>query len=1085
MKKTFLFLLLALLLCQLILAQEFTNYTLYNTATNTFKGNNIKSLHQTKSGSLFLITDGGISSNYNNVWKTTSSLNDFIFQVEDFYEIDGDTILLLMNGQESSKMIVAKYNYATNTIKRDSTHAIEKYLNIIGPSCIEMDGDGNFWVGTQYQGLSIVNKDSLVVQYTYDFFNNTSPIGTNEISTIYKDLQDNMWVGTQSDGLYKFDGLNWTHYIDIFKNESSSLRANRINQIIQDANTFWVATDFGLVSFDGTQWKKSWPINQIVYGPFMIYSINIDSENVVWAGSNYGLYTLKNDVWESKIFPDIVSNTYTFNKIQSIQIDDTGTKWLGTDYGIVEYSDAFVKRTVTDGYEATNAFSIQIDKQDNVWIGHYLGISKYDGSTWSNYNRYHGVLESTYNFAIDSKNQKWLAGQYGAWEFNDADTSIASIWGFYGPPLKSSTVNEIKISSTDHVWVASDDGLSHYDLNNWTSYTTADGLPHNRVRSLAIDKNDNVWIGTDNGLARLSPDNTWYYYNPGSTTELYSNYVLNICIDKNNNVWCSSPQGLQFFDGVKWTVYNFPAFVGINDIKVDAENVIWVCAYDAIYKFDGEVWEIFKDFLDFSSNIYEMAIDQKGNKWLCLDGNSIVKFNDNGPGSKATKNKVFGYVFNDINNNGIKDTGEKGIRNQIIQLTPNNFVATDKNGQFITYANLGTNSFVYRTPRNWIATTDTIKSFAYSQDDVVDTIYFGIEQDENVVEYGIDIMASRSRTSFDSHYWIDYYNFSIQEQTVTVKFKVDTLVDIKNITPTPSSIDKNVITWNSFSMKPYETGQFHISAMMPDFNFAGDTLLSYASMFDDLHIAKDTLRQILTNSFDPNDKQVREGFGNENYVLMGTQLKYTIRFQNTGTDTAYNVVIKDMIDANLDLTSLSIVGSSHACKLKVYGKNMVSFIFENINLPHQTMNDSASNGFVSFVINPLSSEIEEKETVSNSAEIYFDFNPPIYTNKVSNVYVTSYPSIVVTSTKDKMLNEIHNIVIYPNPTQNNFTIHYTGNADVSIVLIDVMGSIILQKEMTTPTETINTLCDQAPGMYQIIIYDKNQGVVGRSKIIKL
>ena len=257
MKKTFLFLLLALLLCQLILAQEFTNYTLYNTATNTFKGNNIKSLHQTKSGSLFLITDGGISSNYNNVWKTTSSLNDFIFQVEDFYEIDGDTILLLMNGQESSKMIVAKYNYATNTIKRDSTHAIEKYLNIIGPSCIEMDGDGNFWVGTQYQGLSIVNKDSLVVQYTYDFFNNTSPIGTNEISTIYKDLQDNMWVGTQSDGLYKFDGLNWTHYIDIFKNESSSLRANRINQIIQDANTFWVATDFGLVSFDGTQWKKS------------------------------------------------------------------------------------------------------------------------------------------------------------------------------------------------------------------------------------------------------------------------------------------------------------------------------------------------------------------------------------------------------------------------------------------------------------------------------------------------------------------------------------------------------------------------------------------------------------------------------------------------------------------------------------------------------------------------------------------------------------------------------------------------------------------------------------------------------------
>jgi len=1085
MKKKSLFLLIALMLCQISYAQEFTHYTLSNTATNTFKGNNIKSLHQTKRGSLFLITDGGISSNYNNVWKTTSSLNDFIFQVEDFYEIEGDTILLLMNGQEGPEIIVAKYNYVTNTIKRDSTHAIEKYINIFGPSCIEMDGKGNFWIGTSYQGISIINKDSLVAQYTFDFSNNTSPLKTNEISTIYKDQQDNMWVGTRTNGLYKYDGLNWTHYLDIFKPESFYTTGSTINQIIEKSNMLWVATANGLVSFDGIQWKKTWPVNQFVYGPFIVYSVNVDAENVVWVGSNYGLYTFKNDVWESKVFPDIVANTYTFNKIQSIQIDANSTKWLGTDYGVVEYANTFVKRTVTDGFESQNAFSIQIDKQDNVWIGHYTGISKYDGSTWLNYNRFHEVRGGIYNFAIDSKNQKWLAGQYNMWRFNDADTSVANFWSFYGLPLRSSTANEIKISSADHVWVGSDDGLSHYDLNTWTSYTTADGLPHNRVRSLAIDKNDNVWIGTDNGLARLSPDNTWYYYNPGSTTELYSNYVLNICVDNNNNVWCSSPKGLQFFDGVKWTVYDFPAFVGINDIKVDAENVIWVCAYDAIYKFDGEVWEIFRDFLGFSSNIYEMAIDQKGNKWLCLDGNSIVKFNDNGPGSKTTKNKVFGYVFNDINNNGIKDAGEKGIRNQIVQLSPNNFIATDTNGKFITYAKLGTNSFVYRTPRNWIATTDTIKSFAYSQDDVVNTVYFGISHDESIVEYGINIMSSRSRTSFDSHYWIDYYNYSIQEETVTLKLELDSLVQIESITPTPSSIEKNVITWEFFSIDSYETGQFHVTALMPDFNFTGDTLLSYASMFNELHTANDTLQQILTNSFDPNDKLVREGIGEENYVLMGTQLKYTIRFQNTGTDTAYKVVVKDLIDKNLDITSLKIVGSSHTCKLKVYGENRVSFIFEDINLPKQATNDSASNGFISFVIYPLLSAVEDKEKVFNSAEIYFDFNPPIYTSTVTNTYVKSYPYKLVTSTKDKILNEKHNILIYPNPTQNDFTINYTGKSDVSILLIDVMGNVFLQRELSNESTTIFSLNGQAPGMYQIVLLDKKSGVVGRSKLIKI
>lgn len=1087
MKNNYLLLLIILLVCQISFAQDFTYYTLSNTATNTFKGNDIRSLHRTKSGSLFLITDGGISSNHNNVWKTTSYIGDFHIQVRDFYEIEGDTILLLMDGQDSPKMIVAKYNYVTNTIKRDSTHAIEKYINTFGPTCIEMDGNGNFWIGTAYQGISIINQDGVVAEYRYDFFNNTSPLETNEITTIYKDLQDNMWVGTKSKGLYKFDGVNWIHFKDMFKYESSSSTCNSINQVLQHSNMFWVATGDGLFSFDGTTWNKFEPMTQNVFGIFIVNSINIDSDNTVWVGADYGFYTFKNNVWSNILFPDIVSNTYTFNKIRSIQIDANGTKWLGTDYGVVEYTNTFVKRIVTDGFESQNAFSIQIDKEDNVWIGHYTGISKFDGSTWLNYNRFHDVRGEIYNFAIDSKNQKWLAGQYNMWKFNDADTSVVNFWSFYGTPLRSSTANEIKISSADHVWVGSDDGLSHYDLNTWTSYTTADGLPHNRVRSLAIDKNDNVWIGTDNGLARLSTDNTWYYYNPGSTTQPYSNYVLNICIDNNNNVWCSSPQGLQFFDGVKWTVYNFPAFGGINDIKVDAENTIWVCAYDAIYKFDGEVWEIFRNLLgtNFSANIYEMAIDQKGNKWVCMDGNAIVKFNDHGPGSKATKNKVFGYVFNDSNNNQIKDAGEKGIRNQIIQLSPNNFVATDSNGRFVTYANSGTNSFVFRTPRNWLASTDTATSFTYNDGDVVDTIYFGISHDETIVEYGINIMSSRSRTSFDSHYWIDYYNYSIQDEVVTLKFVLDTLVHIESVTPQPSSIDKNVITWEFVSMEAYETGQFHVTALMPDFNFAGDTLLSYASMFNDLHAANDTLLQILTNSFDPNDKLVREGVGEGKDVLMGTSLKYTIRFQNTGTDTAYKVVVKDRIDKNLDITSLKIVGSSHDCKLKVYGANMVSFIFEDINLPQQAVNDSASNGFVSFTIDPLLSEVKENDKVFNSAEIYFDFNPPIYTNTVTNTYVKYHSNGIVTSIKDEKLNKKNNIVIYPNPTQNDFTVNCTGGQDLSIIIIDAMGNVILQKELTGESTTIDALNEHAAGMYQIVILDKKSGVVGRSKLIKL
>jgi uncharacterized repeat protein (TIGR01451 family) len=986
-------------LSKLSVAQEFTYYANNNTATNTFHGNDINTLYKTKSGSLFLITDGGISTNYNNVWKSIVEFEGYPIRVRTFYELDGDTLLLLLDKTGESSTIVTKYNYVTNTIKRDPSHQIQKYLKQGYLSCMEKDGKGNFWIGATYGGVSIIGKDSLVAEYYYDFINNKSPIGTNEITTIFKDAQDNMWVGTVLKGLYKFDGLNWTNYTKIFESDatsSSNPPCVRINKVIQDGNMLWVATGDGLCSFDGTTWKKYEPKTQNVFGIFEVLSVNIDANKTLWVGSNYGLYSLTNGTWTTRVFPDIVVTTFTYNKIRSIEIAADGTKLLATDFGIVEYTDVFQKRTVTDGFEGWNATSVQVDKDDNVWVGHSKGMSKYDGKTWVNYNKFHGIneLQSIYQFAIDSKKQKWICGQYNIYKFND--TTFTNYWSFAGLPLRSSTPNEIKVSSKDHVWVGSDDGLSHYDLNTWTAYTTANGLPHNRVRSLAIDKNDAVWVGTDNGLARLS-GNTWTYYNPG-IPGTYANYVLNICTDSNNNVWCSTAEDLHYFDGTSWKIIKEFHMASINDITVDAANAVWISTYNSgIYKFDGEVWENYKDLLNtgYTMPVYELAIDSKGNKWVAGDGYRLIKITDNGAGSKTTHNKIYGYVFNDANNNKVKDPAEKGISNRIIQLSPHNFTATDGNGKFITYANTGLNTIKLKTPDHWIASTDSVQSFTYTEGDVIDTIYFGIMHDENITEYALNITTSRSRTSFESHYWLDYYNYSIQQQTAAITFQVDTLVEIKSITPTPLSVVKNLITWQSVSMDPYAKGQFHIVGLMPDFNFAGDTLINAAVLTDGKHTVKDTLMQVLTNSYDPNDKQVQEGRDKEKYVLMGTPLTYTVRFQNTGTDTAYKVIIKDDIDTNLDIATLRIVGSSHPCKIKVFGKNTVSFIFEDINLPHQAKDDLKSNGYVTFTVDPLASEIQDKEKVSNTARIYFDFNPAIYTNRVSNTFVNEFPPVLL------------------------------------------------------------------------------------------
>jgi uncharacterized repeat protein (TIGR01451 family) len=133
-------------------------------------------------------------------------------------------------------------------------------------------------------------------------------------------------------------------------------------------------------------------------------------------------------------------------------------------------------------------------------------------------------------------------------------------------------------------------------------------------------------------------------------------------------------------------------------------------------------------------------------------------------------------------------------------------------------------------------------------------------------------------------------------------------------------------------------------------------------------------------AYDPNDKQgFPIGYGAERQIEPGTDLEYLIRFQNTGTDTAFTVVIRDTLSAWLDPATVRPGASSHPYTFDFYGGTNLKFTFDNILLPDSSTNLAGSQGFVSFKIAqkpgvPLQTEI------LNSAAIFFDFNEPVITN---------------------------------------------------------------------------------------------------------
>ena len=129
-------------------------------------------------------------------------------------------------------------------------------------------------------------------------------------------------------------------------------------------------------------------------------------------------------------------------------------------------------------------------------------------------------------------------------------------------------------------------------------------------------------------------------------------------------------------------------------------------------------------------------------------------------------------------------------------------------------------------------------------------------------------------------------------------------------------------------------------------------------------------------------------------VQEGQWLDYVIRFQNTGTDTAFNVVITDQLAANLDASSFQMLEASHPARIK-RDDRALTFEFLNIQLPDSNVNEPLSHGYIKFRVKPLPT-LGDGDMVNNRANIYFDYNAPVVTNTAVTAF--SDPSTCHTAT---------------------------------------------------------------------------------------
>ncbi|GAA6767191.1 T9SS type A sorting domain-containing protein [Flavobacterium sp. CGRL1] len=313
----------------------------------------------------------------------------------------------------------------------------------------------------------------------------------------------------------------------------------------------------------------------------------------------------------------------------------------------------------------------------------------------------------------------------------------------------------------------------------------------------------------------------------------------------------------------------------------------------------------------------------------------------------------------------------------------------------------------------------------------------GVHHDLEVVFIPIDA----ARPGFDANYKLVYKNKGNTTQSGTIYLNFDdSVLDLVSSNFGVSAQTINNLVWSFSNLKPFESREiqlvFNVNSPteIPSVNI--NDILKYKATISSQEIDEvpaDNIfefNQTVVGSYDPNDKMCLEG----NVIkpeLIGEFVHYLIRFENTGSYNAENIVVKDIVDASkFDISTLIPTSASHPYTTKISG-NKVEFIFEKINLP---FDDANNDGYIAFKIKTLPT-LNVGDSFENEANIYFDYNFPILTNKAVSTFKTL-------GIQDFEFSSYFNI--YPNPVKDILNIESKNTIEkVSIEIFDVLGQLII------------------------------------------
>jgi ligand-binding sensor domain-containing protein len=294
--------------------------------------------------------------------------------------------------------------------------------------------------------------------------------------------------------------------------------------LVDNKNNKWFLTEAGVISFNGEKWTLYPKISNLDSPDIRGWAMESSSPaQEIWMATPGGaiVASLPVNTQTKATNYNTQNSAIISDNVVAVSAGSSPLRWFGTDKGISalkkdkwltpDYEDQYPE----DIFQLFPILSMGTDEDgDTLYVGTKgAGVARFfsndvDGITGASvYAQWGPILlpsDTIYSIFIDLNDVKWFGTNMGIARHIGQNTT--ENWSVFTTEegLVNNFVQAIAPGNNGKTWFGTKGGISVFDGEHWKSYTREDGLVSNNILCITVDQTGVVWIGTDNGVSSFN-----------------------------------------------------------------------------------------------------------------------------------------------------------------------------------------------------------------------------------------------------------------------------------------------------------------------------------------------------------------------------------------------------------------------------------------------------------------------------------------------------------------------------------------------------------------------------------------------------